>query len=50
MQFKKLDARQRSLKRWRERRNALVAKLLRENPRMLSAEALAEANRLMRKK
>lgn len=50
MQFKKLSQEQRSIKRWRAARNRLVSKLLTDNPRMLRAEALAEANRVMRSK
>jgi hypothetical protein len=50
VQFKKLTKEQKEQKRWREKRNRLVAKLLRDNPKMLSYEALAEANRRLRRK
>lgn len=50
MQFKKLTNEQKGIKAWRRRRNALVAKLLAADPRLSSADALAQANRMMRTK
>ncbi|WP_439631402.1 hypothetical protein [Gemmata sp.] len=47
-QFQKLTTGQKRIATWRRRRNALVSKLLAGNPRMLSFEALAEANRILR--
>lgn len=48
MQFKKLTADHKNELRWKAKRNRSVSKLLAENPKMLSTEALAEANRQMR--
>lgn len=50
MQYQKLTTDQRSIKRWRERRNALVCKLLNENPRLTRADALELANAEMRQR
>lgn len=50
VQYKKLTSEQRRIKRWRDRRNHLVSKLLHENPKMLRSEALMLANQLMRRK
>lgn len=47
MQFMKLDQKQREIAAWRRKRNSMVSELLKANPKMLSYEALAEANRLM---
>lgn len=49
-QIKKLTDGQKSIAAWRRRRNALVCRLLKENPRMLSYEALAKANEMMKGK
>ena len=48
MQYKKLTPEQRRIKRWRARRNALVSRLLSEDPKLLRHEALSLANRMMR--
>ncbi len=48
MQFKKLDGEQKKVAAWRRKRNRLVSELLAANPKMLSYEALAEANRRMK--
>ena len=48
VQYKKLTPEQRRIKRWRARRNALVSRLLSEDPKLLRHEALSLANRMMR--
>jgi hypothetical protein len=48
MTIQKLTNAQKQIKRWRERRNAMVGKLLAENRSMLRAEALRQVNRILR--
>jgi hypothetical protein len=48
MQYKKLTADQKQVKRWRAKRNRLVSQLLAADPRLLREDALREANRVMR--
>lgn len=50
MQYQKLTAEQKRIRKWRLKRNALVAKLQRADPKLTSAAALAEANRRLRDK
>lgn len=50
MQFKKLSKEQKSVKRWRAKRNRLVQKLLDRDPFLRREDALQEANRQMRSK
>lgn len=48
MQFQRLTNEQKRIRQWRLRRNALIGKLLAENPHLLRAEALTIANRTLR--
>lgn len=50
MQFKKLSAEERRIKRWRTRRNALFTKILNDDPRTSRVDALKLANQMMRSK
>ena len=50
MQYKKLTPGQKRIKAWRTRRNALVCKLMAENPLLLSRDALRLAEETMRRK
>jgi hypothetical protein len=47
MQFQKLSREQRSLKRWRLKRNHLVCQLMDKDKHLSGAEALKIANRKM---
>jgi len=48
MQYHKLTPSQRNIKRWRARRNHLVAELLAKDKMLMRAEALRIANKMMR--
>ncbi len=50
MQYQKLTTSQRSIKRWRSKRNSLVCRLMRKDSSLTSYEALRMANQLMNQK
>lgn len=47
MQYNQLTAKERRDKAWTRKRNALVNRLLKRNPRLLSFEALRQANAII---
>jgi len=48
MQWHQKPPAQRKADRWKRKRNRIVSQLLAKNPHMLSYEALARANKIMK--